>query len=50
MKSIQGQAEYLIREEKLNELVLEVNSGGGQAYGCFETAQAVRNLAKTGTM
>ena len=45
-ESIQGQAEYLIKEEKVNELVLEVNSGGGQAYGCFETAQAVRNLAK----
>lgn len=45
-ESIQGQAEYLIKKEKVNELVLDVNSGGGQAYGCFETAQAVRNLAK----
>lgn len=45
-ESIQGQAEYLVKKEKVNELVLDVNSGGGQAYGCFETAQAVRNLAR----
>lgn len=44
-ESIQGQAEYLIKKEKVNEIILDVNSGGGQAYGCFETAQAVRNLA-----
>lgn len=46
-ESIQGQAEYLIKKEKVNELVLDVNSGGGQAYGCFEAAQAVRNLANS---
>lgn len=45
-ESIQGQAEYLIKNERVQELILEVNSGGGQAYGCFETAQAVRTLAK----
>ena len=44
-ESIQGQAEYLIKIEKVSELILELNSGGGQAYGCFEAAQAVRNLA-----
>ena len=44
-ESIQGQAEYLIKNEKVDELILELNSGGGQAYGCFEAAQAVRNLA-----
>ncbi len=44
-ESIQGQAEYLIKKENVNEIVLDVNSGGGQAYGCFEAAQAVRNLA-----
>ena len=44
-ESIQGQAEYLIKNEKVNELILELNSGGGQAYGCFEAAQVVRNLA-----
>ena len=26
-------------------MILELNSGGGQAYGCFEAAQSVRNLA-----
>ena len=46
-ESIQGQAEYLIKKEKVNELILDVNSGGGQAYGCFEAAQAVRNLANS---
>ena len=45
-ESIQGQAEYLIKKEKVNEIILDVNSGGGQAYGCFEAAQDVRNLAK----
>lgn len=44
-ESIQGQAEYLIKNEKVDELILEVNSGGGQAYGCFEAAQVVRSLA-----
>lgn len=44
-ESIQGQAEYLIKKENVNEIILDVNSGGGQAYGCFEAAQAVRNLA-----
>lgn len=44
-ESIQGQAEYLIRNERVQELILELNSGGGQAYGCFEAAQAVRSLA-----
>ena len=44
-ESIQGQAEYLIKNEKVDELILELNSGGGQAYGCFEAAQVVRNLA-----
>ena len=46
-ESIQGQAEYLIKKEKVNEIILDVNSGGGQAYGCFEAAQAVRNLANS---
>lgn len=45
-ENIQGQAEYLIKEEKVKEIILELNSGGGQAYGCFETAQAVKELAK----
>ena len=44
-ESIQGQAEYLIKNEKVEELILELNSGGGQAYGCFEAAQYVRDLA-----
>lgn len=44
-ESIQGQAEYLIKKENVNEIILEMNSGGGQAYGCFEAAQSVRNLA-----
>ena len=44
-ESIQGQAEYLIKKENVNEIILELNSGGGQAYGCFEAAQSVRNLA-----
>lgn len=44
-ESIQGQAEYLVKNEKVDELILDVNSGGGQAYGCFEAAQAVRSLA-----
>ena len=44
-ESIQGQAEYLIKNEKVDELILELNSGGGQAYGCFEAAQVVRDLA-----
>lgn len=44
-ESIQGQAEYLIKNEKVDELILELNSGGGQAYGCFEAAQVVRSLA-----
>ena len=46
-ESIQGQAEYLIKKENVNEIILDVNSGGGQAYGCFEAAQAVRNLANS---
>ena len=44
-ESIQGQAEYLIKNEKVDELILELNSGGGQAYGRFEAAQVVRDLA-----
>ena len=44
-ESIRGQAEYLIKKENVNEIILELNSGGGQAYGCFEAAQSVRNLA-----
>lgn len=42
---MQGVAEYMIKDQKVQELVLELNSGGGQAYGCFETAQRVRDLA-----
>lgn len=44
-EAMQGNAEYMIKEAKVDEILLELNSGGGQAYGCFEAAQAVRNLA-----
>jgi signal peptide peptidase SppA len=44
-ENLQGQAEYLIKVQGVDELILEVNSGGGQAYGIFEASQAVRKLA-----
>lgn len=44
-EAMQGNAEYMIKEAKVDEILLELNSGGGQAYGCFEAAQAVRDLA-----
>lgn len=44
-ENLQGQAEYLIKRQGVDHLILEVNSGGGQAYGIFEASQAVRKLA-----
>lgn len=32
-------------QEGYKVVVLDVNSGGGQAYGCFSTAKELRNLA-----
>lgn len=32
-------------EEGINTLVLDIDSGGGEAYGCFEAANEVRQLA-----
>lgn len=45
-EGIQNKAEYMITNQKIDHLILELNSGGGMAYGCFETAQYVKNLAK----
>lgn len=45
-EGLQNKAEYMIRERGIDHLILELNSGGGMAYGCFETAQYVKNLAK----
>lgn len=45
-EGLQAKAEYMIKERKIDHLILELNSGGGMAYGCFETAQYVKDLAK----
>ena len=45
-EGLQNKAEYMIKEKQIDHLILELNSGGGMAYGCFETAQYVKNLAK----
>lgn len=45
-EGLQNKAEYMIKERGIDHLILELNSGGGMAYGCFETAQYVKNLAK----
>lgn len=45
-EGLQNKATYMIKEKKIDHLILELNSGGGMAYGCFETAQFVKNLAK----
>lgn len=44
-EGIQAKAEKMINEEGVKHIILEINSGGGMAYGCFEAAQAVRTLA-----
>lgn len=41
---IQGEFEYLV-ESGIKEVVFTVNSGGGEAYGAFEGADYVRDLA-----
>lgn len=49
MTSYEGlvaRAEKMIKELGAEHLILELNSGGGMAYGCFEAAQHVRNLAR----
>lgn len=48
MTSYEGlvaKAEKMILEMEAEHLILELNSGGGMAYGCFEAAQHIRNLA-----
>ncbi|WP_378347304.1 S49 family peptidase [Acinetobacter baumannii] len=48
MTSYEGlvaRAEKMILEMGAEHIILELNSGGGMAYGCFESAQHVRNLA-----
>ncbi|AYD82321.1 putative SohB protein [Acinetobacter phage vB_AbaM_B09_Aci01-1] len=48
MTSYEGlvaRAEKMILELGAEHIILELNSGGGMAYGCFESAQHVRNLA-----
>lgn len=43
---IQGEAENLIKRHNVDEILFEINSGGGQAYGCFEAASYVKELSK----
>lgn len=44
-EKLTGEFEYLIVEQGLKEIVMLVNSGGGEAYGAFEGAEYVRSLA-----
>lgn len=45
-EGLQNKADYLIKERGIDHLVLEINSGGGMAYGCFEKADYVKRLAQ----
>lgn len=45
-EGLQNKATHMIKDRGVKHLILEINSGGGMAYGCFETAMAVKNLAK----
>ena len=45
-EGLQNKAIHMIRDRDVKHLILEINSGGGIAYGCFETAQFVKDLAK----
>ena len=45
-EGLQNRADYLINDRGIDHLVLEVNSGGGMAYGCFEKASYVKRLAE----
>ena len=40
-----GEFDYLIKQQNIKDIVMIVNSGGGEAYGAFESAEYVRNLA-----
>lgn len=42
---LKGEFDLLV-EKGINKLVLDIDSGGGEAYGCFETAMYVKNKAK----
>lgn len=44
-EGLQNKATHMIVGKGVKNIILEINSGGGMAYGCFETAQFVRNLA-----
>lgn len=44
-EGLQAKAERMINRDGVEHIILELNSGGGMAYGCFETAQYVKNLA-----
>lgn len=44
-EGLQAKAEKMILEEDVKSIILEINSGGGMAYGCFEAAMSVRALA-----
>lgn len=44
-ESLQAKAEKMIFDDKVEHIILEVNSGGGMAYGCFETAQYIKRIA-----
>jgi signal peptide peptidase SppA len=43
-ESLVVDAKYLI-EEGAKTIVLDIDSGGGEAYGCFEAANTVRQMA-----
>lgn len=40
-----GEFEYLIVQQGIKDIVMVVNSGGGEAYGAFEVSSYVRDLA-----
>lgn len=44
-EGLQAKAEKMILQEGVESIILEINSGGGMAYGCFEAAMSVRALA-----
>jgi len=44
-EGIKYKVEHMIKDKGVKEILLDINSGGGMAYGCFEIAQYVRDLA-----
>lgn len=44
-EGLQREITHMVKEKGIEHLILDINSGGGMAYGCFEAAQFVRDLA-----